>query len=139
MTSTRPYLLRAMVDWINDNGLTPHIQVDARVPGVRVPASAVREGRITLNIASRAVVQLHMDNEGIAFQARFSGVPHAVYVPMAAVEAVYARENGQGMAFAAEEPAAAAAPPATVAPAPAQPAPSGDGRPVRPPHLRVIK
>ena len=74
MTSYRPYLLRALAEWINDNGMTPHILVDAGVAGVRVPPGAVREGKVVLNIADRAVVGLSIDNEWIEFTARFGGV-----------------------------------------------------------------
>ncbi|MGD3046761.1 ClpXP protease specificity-enhancing factor SspB, partial [Xanthomonas oryzae] len=89
MTSHRPYLLRALVEWINDNGMTPHVLVDAGLPGVQVPASAVKDGRVVLNIAERAVVGLQVDNESVSFTARFGGVSHPVMVPMAAVLAVY--------------------------------------------------
>jgi len=145
MNSSRPYLVRALVEWINDNGLTPHIQVDARMPGVRVPPFAVREGKVTLNIALRAVAHLRIDNEAIAFQARFGGVSQSVYVPMNAVEAVYARENAQGMVFPPEsEPNTdAAASSASTAPTATVDAdPAGDGATPavkKPPHLRVIK
>ncbi len=94
MTSYRPYLLRALTEWINDNGMTPHILVDAGVQGVRVPPGAVREGKVVLNIADRAVVGLQMDNEWIGFTARFGGVSQPVNVPVGAVLAVYARETG---------------------------------------------
>lgn len=99
MTSHRPYLLRALVEWINDNQLTPHILVDAGVAGVQVPPSSIKDGRVVLNIAERAVVGLAIDNESVAFSARFSGVSFAVQVPIGAVLAVYARETGQGMAL----------------------------------------
>jgi stringent starvation protein B len=99
MTSHRPYLLRALVEWINDNQLTPHILVDAGVAGVQVPPSSIKDGRVVLNIAERAVVGLVIDNESVSFSARFSGVSFAVQVPISAVLAVYARETGQGMAL----------------------------------------
>jgi len=99
MTSHRPYLLRALVEWINDNALTPHILVDAGVAGVQVPPSSIKDGRVVLNIAERAVVKLLIDNEAVSFSARFSGVSYAVLVPISAVLAVYARETGQGMAL----------------------------------------
>lgn len=109
MTSHRPYLLRALYEWIADNDMTPHLLVDAAKPGVQVPASAVSEGRVVLNIAQRAVVGLEMGNDAIVFTARFSGVGHRVEVPVAAVLAMYARETGQGMALPEEVPGAAAA------------------------------
>lgn len=111
MTSHRPYLLRALVEWINDNGMTPHVLVDAGLPGVQVPASAVKDGRVVLNIAERAVVGLQVDNESVQFTARFGGVSYPVMVPMAAVLAVYARETGQGMALPDDIPGTSTEPP----------------------------
>ena len=99
MTSHRPYLLRALYEWIVDNGMTPHLLVDATRPGVRVPAHTVKEGRVVLNVAERAVARLSMDNEAVSFTARFGGVSHPVLVPIHAVLAIYARETGQGMAL----------------------------------------
>ncbi len=139
MSSHRPYLLRALVEWINDNGMTPHLMVDAGVPGVQVPASAVKDERVVLNIAERAVMRLHIDNEAVSFTARFSGVSFPVNVPIAAVLAVYARETGQGMALPDDIPGAESAtpddddtPPTTP---PEAPPPSGK----RPSFLRVVK
>ena len=97
MTSHRPYLLRALYEWIVDNGMTPHVLVDAGLPGVRVPMQSVKDGRIVLNIAERAVGGLRMDNDALRFSARFGGVSQSVLVPLEAVIAVYARETGQGM------------------------------------------
>ena len=105
MTSHRPYLLRALYEWISDNGMTPHLLVDATRPGVQVPPHAVQDGRVVLNIADRAVAGLEMDNEQISFSARFGGVSQGVRVPVGAVLAIYARENGQGMALP-DDPAA---------------------------------
>ncbi|MEN1970977.1 ClpXP protease specificity-enhancing factor [Luteimonas sp. MJ204] len=99
MTSHRPYLLRALYEWIVDNGMTPHLLVDALGPGVRVPPHTVKDGRVVLNVAERAVSRLHMDNESVSFTARFGGVSHPVAVPVGAVLAIYARETGQGMAL----------------------------------------
>jgi stringent starvation protein B len=99
MTSHRPYLLRALYEWIADNGMTPHLLVDATRPMVQVPTHAVKDGRIVLNVAERAVAGLQMTNEVISFSARFGGVSHAVSVPVSAVLATYARETGQGMAL----------------------------------------
>lgn len=103
MTSNRPYLLRALYQWITDNGLTPHILVDAEVDGVDVPAHTIQKGKVVLNIAGGATEQLLLDNERIDFRARFSGKPHQIVVPMVAVIAIYARENGQGMMFAKDD------------------------------------
>lgn len=105
MTSHRPYLLRALYEWIADNQMTPHLLVDAGKSGVHVPASAVSDGRVILNIAQRAVAGLEMGNDVIAFTARFSGVSHRVVVPTCAVLAIYARETGHGMALPEDMPA----------------------------------
>ncbi len=102
MTSHRPYLLRALYEWIVDNGMTPHLLVDATRAGVRVPPHTVKEGRVVLNVAERAVARLQMDNDAVAFTARFGGVSHPVLVPVEAVLAIYARETGQGMALPEE-------------------------------------
>ncbi len=102
MLSNRPYLIRAIYDWIVDNEWTPHFQVDAEYPGVRVPRQFVQEGMIVLNAHPQAVVGLMMDNDGFSFKARFQGVEESVYFPPEAVLAVFARENGQGMPFPPE-------------------------------------
>jgi len=99
MTSHRPYLLRALYEWIVDNDMTPHLLVDAGKPGVQVPAFAVSDGKVVLNVAQRAVVGLEMGNDAIVFTARFGGVGHRVSVPVSAVLAIYSRETGQGMAL----------------------------------------
>ncbi|TAM99586.1 MAG: ClpXP protease specificity-enhancing factor [Rhodanobacteraceae bacterium] len=109
MTSNRPYLLRAVHEWICDNGLTPYIVVDAGKPGVQVPPQAINEGKVVLNLAPRAVARLEIGNDAITFMARFGGVSHAVSVPVAAVQAIYARENGQGMLLAEDAPGTAPA------------------------------
>ena len=128
MTSNRPYLLRALHNWISDNGLTPYLLVDAAVDGVRVPPGAAKEGRVVLNTAARAVTHFEIANEYVRFTARFSGVSQAVHVPMAAVLAIYAHENGQGMMFQTED--------ATAGPPPSVPPPED---PPKRTHLRVIK
>ncbi|WP_028228082.1 ClpXP protease specificity-enhancing factor [Paraburkholderia ferrariae] len=99
--STKPYLLRALYEWCTDNGFTPHVavRVDNRT---RVPRQFVRDGEIVLNISFEATSQLQMGNEMIEFHARFSGKSHKIEVPVANVLAIYARENGQGMAFPVE-------------------------------------
>ncbi|NLS12310.1 ClpXP protease specificity-enhancing factor [Vibrio sp. SM6] len=103
MTPRRPYLLRAFYDWLVDNDLTPHLVVQATLPGVRVPQEFVEDGQIILNIAPRAVGNLELGNDSITFHARFSGRPHSVIVPLYAVQAIYARENGAGTMFEPEE------------------------------------
>lgn len=99
--STKPYLLRALYEWCTDNGYTPHIAV--RVDNqTRVPRQFVRDNEIVLNISFEATSQLQMGNEWIEFSARFSGKSHKIEVPVANILAIYARENGQGMAFPVE-------------------------------------
>ena len=99
MTSTKPYLLRAIFEWAEENGLTPQVLVNAEVDGVEVPQSHVVDGQIVLNISSSAV-RLHvMDNECLSFSARFSGVEHDLFLPMDSIMAIFARENSQGIFF----------------------------------------
>ena len=104
MNSSRPYLVRALYEWIVDNDCTPHLLVSVEHPGVRVPAGFASDGQIVLNVSPSAVRSLHMDNESVDFEGRFGGVPHVLHVPCAAVMAIYARENGQGMVFEVESP-----------------------------------
>lgn len=99
MTSNRPYLLRAVYDWVCDNNLTPYVLVDAVREGVRVPPQVIKDGQVVLNIAMRAVSNLDLGNDRISFKARFSGVGQTIIIPIHAVLAVYAQENGQGMMF----------------------------------------
>ncbi|MCP3674377.1 MAG: ClpXP protease specificity-enhancing factor [Gammaproteobacteria bacterium] len=98
-TDQQPYLLRAIHQWILDNDLTPHILVNAEAPDVDVPAQFVQNGQIVLNIAPHAISNELIDNEAISFSARFSGVVQSLYIPIKAVRAIYASENGEGMAF----------------------------------------
>ena len=102
VTSNRPYLLRALNEWILDNGLTPHILVDVDVEGVDVPRQYEKEGKLVLNISPMAVRELQIRNESLDFSARFDGISRDISIPMAAVMAVYARENGMGMFFPEE-------------------------------------
>ena len=104
MKSSRPYLVRTLYEWIVDNDCTPHLLVDAEFNGVQVPAGFASDGQIVLNVSPTAVRHLHMDNEAVSFEGRFAGVPQSLYIPAAAVLAIYARENGQGMVFEAESP-----------------------------------
>ncbi|HHB1471623.1 TPA: ClpXP protease specificity-enhancing factor [Yersinia enterocolitica] len=103
MSPRRPYLLRAFYEWLIDNQLTPHLVVDVTQPGVSVPMEFARDGQIVLNVAPRAVANLELGNEGVSFNARFGGIPCEVTVPMGAVMAIYARENGSGTMFEPEE------------------------------------
>jgi len=102
MSSSRPYLIRALYEWLADNDLTPYLAVDATIENVMVPSQHIQDGQIVLNIAMSAVRELDISNEAVTFSARFGGVPQQVYVPVAAVLAIYAKENGQGMAFGHE-------------------------------------
>ncbi|EGR3956826.1 ClpXP protease specificity-enhancing factor [Vibrio cholerae] len=102
MTPRRPYLLRAFYDWLLENELTPHLVVDATLPGVKVPLEYVQDGQIILNVAPRAVGNLELGNDEVTFNARFGGRPHLVIVPIYAVQAIYARENGAGTMFEPE-------------------------------------
>ena len=143
MTSHRPYLLRALNEWIADNGMTPHLLVDATQAGVQVPASAVKEGKVVLNIAERAVVRLMIDNDAVSFTARFGGVSQPVYVPISAVLAIYSRETGQGMALPEDVTHDADTGKESGDDAPATDTPPDDDTPPpggkRPPFLRVVK
>lgn len=102
MHSSRPYLARALYQWLLDNELTPYIVVDAERPGVEVPRQFVQNGQIVLNLSPSAVRDLCMENEAISFGARFGGRPMRVMVPSEALVAIYARENGVGMVFGHE-------------------------------------
>ena len=106
MTSNRPYLIRALYEWILDNRMTPHLLVDAAHPLAVVPERFVQGGKIVLNIGPTAVRALVLGNERIDFDARFSGVSMDVEVPVDAVLGIYARENGRGMLFPDEDPQA---------------------------------
>lgn len=128
MTPNRPYLIRALYEWLADNGLTPYLLVDADQPQVIVPRDFVEEGRIVLNVNPGAVSNLELGNDWISFSARFKGVQEDVIVPPSAVLGIYAKENGQGMLFAAEE--AIDAPPEDE---PEPPKPGGR------PSLKVVK
>ena len=99
MTSTKPYLLRAIFEWAEDNGFTPQVLVNADLDGVKVPDAHVVDGQIVLNISSAAVRLSTMDNECLSFSARFSGVEENIYLPIDAILAIFARENSQGIFF----------------------------------------
>lgn len=131
VTSRRPYLLRAMHEWISDNAQTPHVVVDAEHAGVEVPRQYIKDGKIILNLSVAATSGLKLGNEWIEFNARFSGVTRHVRVPLKAVLGIYARETGQGMIFSEND---------------LGPEPPGGGKPTSPgtdngrrPHLKVVK
>ncbi|HEY1588286.1 MAG TPA: ClpXP protease specificity-enhancing factor [Rhodanobacter sp.] len=143
MSSNRPYLLRAIYDWISDNNLTPYVLVDATMPGVRVPPQVIKNGQVVLNLAMRAVANLDLGNEWISFQARFSGASQSIQIPVKAILALYAQENGQGMMFPADEEDGDTPPPSAPEPDDTPPAPAAEDGAEKPkrgaPHLRVVK
>ena len=104
MTPSKPYIMRALYEWIVDNECTPYMLVAAEAPGVVVPEGFAEHGQLVLNLSPSAVRNFVMGNEAVSFEARFAGVPHQLFVPLYAVLAVYAQENGQGMFFDPEEP-----------------------------------
>ncbi|HEY5754702.1 MAG TPA: ClpXP protease specificity-enhancing factor [Steroidobacter sp.] len=134
--SRRPYLLRAMHEWISDSDQTPHIVVDASLQGVEVPRQYVQGGKIILNVSNSATSNLSLGNDVVRFRARFGAVTHDVHVPIAAVLGIYARETGQGMIFSEAD-----APPPTPPTAPTEAA--AGGSPEQPkrakPTLKVVK
>lgn len=103
MNPRRPYLLRAIHEWISDSNCTPHLVVDAGHPGVEVPRQYVKDGKIVLNVSWTATAQLKLSNDEVSFSARFGGSSMNVRVPVAAVLAIYARETGQGMIFSDDD------------------------------------
>lgn len=132
MVSTKPYFVRAIFEWCVDQGLTPYISVVVG-QATRVPREFVRDGQIVLNIGPDATNQLLLGNDEITFQARFNGVAFPVVVPIDAVAAVFAKENGQGMSFEIGSAAASSVEPTTDNPDEPPPAPPGR------PHLTRIK
>lgn len=99
MTSSQPYLLRAVYEWIIDNGMTPQLVVNATVKEARIPRAYIENDRIVLNIHPSAVRDLDLGNQSVSFSARFQGAPFQVYIPIGAIMAIYARENGNGLVF----------------------------------------
>ncbi|MCB1775002.1 MAG: ClpXP protease specificity-enhancing factor [Gammaproteobacteria bacterium] len=130
MTSSRPYLIRAMYEWLVDNDLTPYLVVDASRDHVEVPTQYIEEGRIVLNVGPSAVRDLSLANDLISFEARFGGAAHFIRLPPDAVLGVYARENQKGMWFA-EDSSEQPEPP----PEPQTPSPTGGGKPA----LKIVK
>ncbi len=127
MTSSRPYIIRALYEWILDNECTPYVLTDALMDGVEVPQQYVKNGQIVLNIAPRAVADLLIENGAMSFSGRFGGVPTDVYVPTPAIMGIYARENGQGMIFDADDTE------------PQPPAPDSGPDKASRPSLKVVK
>lgn len=131
MTSSRPYMIRALYEWIVDNQSTPYLLVDAHGDGVSVPLDFVnKDGQIILNISPSAVRSLEVTNQHVSFNAKFSGIPTDIYVPCGSILGIYARENGQGMIFEPENSQ------------PTPPANGGgdaDSKGLKRPSLRVVK
>ena len=130
MTPSRPYIMRALYEWIVDNDCTPYVLVDATVTDVMVPQKFVKDGQIVLNISPGAVMDLNIGNDAMVFNGRFGGVATDIYVPVGAVVGIYARENGQGMLFPEEDIDVPPDPPR-----PDRPTPPVGGKPA----LKVVK
>ncbi len=126
MSSSRPYLIRALYEWISDNNLTPYVLVDAEAPSTIVPQDYVENGKIVLNIGDQSVQGLNLGNDVVEFSARFSGQAMPINVPVTAILAIYARENGQGMVFNEESDDS-------------PPAPPSPNKPSNKPHLTLVK
>ena len=134
MLSRKPYLLRAMHQWIVDSGHTPHIVVDTNVAGVHAPAAYAKEGKLVLNVSHAATRGLDLaNNQQLEFETRFGGVSRRVSVPMEAVLAIYAQETGQGIVFGPEEE------PAPAGPAPASGSKLSRSAGAKKPSLKVVK
>ena len=99
MTSSKPYLIRALYEWLLENNMTPYLLVDASFYGLMIPQGTAKDGKVVLNLTPCAIQKLELDNDYISFSARFAGVAQKVYCPMASILAIYAQENGEGMMF----------------------------------------
>ena len=135
MTSSQPYLIRAIYDWVIDNGFTPYLLVNAENDYAMIPRDFVEDGKIILNINPSAISDLQLGNDYIMFNARFSGKAMEVSVPVVAVLAIYARENGQGMMFDENNTNLPPTPPENPTP-PVQPEPPKKSQK---PQLKVVK
>jgi stringent starvation protein B len=133
LKSRKPYLLRAIHEWISDSDCTPHLVVDAAAPGVDVPRQYVRDGKIVLNVSWSATAELVIGNDEVTFSGRFGGVPMDVRLPIDSILAIYARETGQGMIFAEEDGPPGPQPPQETPPQPTAKAGSARAR------LKVVK
>lgn len=131
MSSSRPYLIRALYEWILDNGCTPYVLVNADYPEAMVPEGFVEGGQIVLNLSPTAIRSLDMDNQRVCFDGRFGGVPQQVWLPAGSIMAIYASENGQGMVFDIEPET----PPPSNDDGPTADSPAPSGRP----SLKVVK
>jgi stringent starvation protein B len=130
LPSKRPYLLRAMHEWMTECGHTPHVIVDAERDGSQVPRAYVKDGKIVLNLSSSATQRLRLGNDEVEFDARFSGVVHHVHFPISAVLGIYAKETGEGMVFSEQD----------LGPEPpSRPTPAEEGSGSKRPQLKVVK
>ncbi len=136
MNQLKPYLLRAARDWCLDNGLTPHLLVDATAAGVVVPTNHIEDGKIVLNTSPRAIQAFDIDDGGVRFAARFGGKEFFIEAPLSAVLALYAKENGQGITF---PPETATAPADKASATPPKEPPPAAKPPRKGPALRVVK
>jgi stringent starvation protein B len=139
MKARRPYLLRALHEWISDSNCTPHIVVDASDPAVEVPRQYVKDGKIVLNVSMSATSHLMLGNDYVTFSARFGGASVGVRVPIAAVLAIYARETGQGTIFSDDDagpPPSEPSPPPDASPEPPKTSSAGDARRAK---FKVVK
>jgi stringent starvation protein B len=129
VAALKTHLLNAVYGWAVENGFTPHIVIDTRAPGVRVPNGFADEnGRLVLNVHPRALQHFTLDDAWLRFSARFAGTPHPVEAPLGAVLAIYAKENGQGISFPVSNETDSSSP-----------EPDDDGSPPKRPSLRVVK
>jgi stringent starvation protein B len=126
MSPLKPYLIRSIYQWIIDNDLTPYLLVDAENSQAILPQQLIEDGKILLNIRPEAIHELSLGNEEIQFNARFSGKPMHIVVPLAAVMAIYAKENGKGMIFDQEDEESNETPPP-------------ENKPPTRPALRIVK
>ncbi len=135
MTSSKPYLIRAIYEWIAENGMAPYLLVDAAQEGVLVPDNFVRDGRIVLNLNPGATINLELGNDIVSFNARFAGIATDVSLPVSSVLAIYARETGKGMIFDDSDNGGSDLPPLSPSP------PDGDGGPKKAvrPSLTIVK
>jgi len=136
MTPQKPYLIRAIYEWLVDNGHTPHLLVNATVDGVEVPREFINNGKIVLNVDPSAVRNYHADNEWISFSARFSGKAMELFIPILAVQSIYSKENNQGMMFPDDDTTPPPEPTEKSAPKTSEPQPSADKKR---PSLSIVK
>lgn len=139
MTQSRPYLLRAIYDWLIENDQTPYLLVDAEAENVTIPLEHVQDGKIILNVSMTATRDLDLSNEAVTFNARFGGKPMMVYVPIMAALALYSKENGRGMMFPDEVSDDNEPPPLSSVPVSEQGKTASKDSPPKKSHLTLVK